>query len=49
LEHQFDSQGNEVVYVQRIHFPNGGYLDFSDATIPGSGTDYKERAWNFGW
>lgn len=48
LEHDFDQQGNEVVYVERIHFPNGGYLDFSGATIPGSGTDNRERVWSFG-
>jgi hypothetical protein len=47
LEHEFDSQGNEVVYVERIHFP--GYLNFSGATIPGSGIDNKERVGSFGW
>jgi hypothetical protein len=49
LEHEFDEHGTEVVYVQRIHFPNGGYLDFGGATIPGGGTDTKERAWSFAW
>src|SRR5262245_28380174 len=49
LEHHFDSQGRETVFVEQIHFPNGGHLSFGGATIPGGGTDTKGRAWTFAW
>ena len=41
VTHHFLDDGKEIVYVDQIHFPNGGYLEFSDVTIPGEGTDKK--------
>jgi hypothetical protein len=49
INHHFDDQGNEAVTVERIHFENGGYLDFGGAPIPGGGTDSKGNNWTFGW
>src|SRR5262249_5652313 len=49
LDHEFDSHRHETVYVRRIYFPNGGWLDFGNATIPGSGTDKRDNTWSFGW
>jgi hypothetical protein len=54
LEHAFE-QGKPVIYVERIYFSNGGYLDFGDATIPGGGVSAQDeeagrnREWSFGW
>jgi hypothetical protein len=39
--------GKELKRVNRIDFPNGGYIEFTDAYIGGSGTDSRGRAWTF--
>lgn len=49
ISHHFDDHGKETVAVERIHFDNGGYLDFGGAPIPGGGTDSKGNGWTFGW
>ncbi len=49
LTHHFAEDGSEVVYVDQLKFPNGGYLNFSGATIPGGGTDKNEKEWTFAW
>ena len=47
LTHHFSDNGKEIAYVDRIHFPNGGYLEFDDGTVPGEGTDKKGNDWSF--
>jgi hypothetical protein len=49
INHTFDDQGKETVTVERVHFDNGGYLDFGAAPIPGGGTDSKGNDWTFEW
>ena len=47
IDHSFDKDGTEHKYVERFDFDNGGYLTFSGATLPGSGTDQEGRDWSF--